>query len=223
MLRTTAYAVLAEGTVTEKTYGSTTPDGAPEVVAVTFSESTEYQPSSFEGPPARVRHFEIVKVAYVDRVLATFTRCERIMSDVWEDVRYVTVYTDAGDFVDVAVGYKGSFEVDAPAALVAKWEESKKLAAEWAKVRAKVAAEREAVARAKREAATPYRGKTVKVVRGRKVPRGFVGEVIWYGEGKKYGYYGSAPLRVGVKDATGTVHWTDAKNVEVIGTTTKAA
>lgn len=59
------------------------------------------------------------------------------------------------------------------------------------------------------EEATPRRGKRVRVVRGRKVPVGTEGEVIWYGD-KGWG------LRVGVRDDAGTVHWVDAKYVEVL-------
>jgi hypothetical protein len=80
---------------------------------------------------------------------------------------------------------------------------------------AKLAAARRA-AEAERLARTPAKGKTLRVVKGRNVPRGTVGICIWYGEGRKYGYYGATPMRVGLKDAAGTVHWTDAGNVEVV-------
>lgn len=52
------------------------------------------------------------------------------------------------------------------------------------------------------------RGDTVTIAKGRKAPIGTVGEVIWKGESN----YGT---RVGVKDATGTVHWTASSNVVV--------
>ena len=55
------------------------------------------------------------------------------------------------------------------------------------------------------------KGVTVRVVRGKKVPIGTTGVVIWFGEGK----YGP---RVGIKPAAGgEAVWTDAKNVEVAG------
>ena len=81
------------------------------------------------------------------------------------------------------------------------------------------------------EAATPRKGRVVKVVRGRKVPKGTVGTVIWYGAGKDFGpkprYRGgwttTPPMRVGVKDASGTVHWTAASNVEVVESADKEA
>lgn len=59
------------------------------------------------------------------------------------------------------------------------------------------------------EAARPERGKTLKVVRGRKVPQGTVGACIWVGEGR----WGK---RVGIKDESGAVHWTAITNVEVV-------
>lgn len=52
------------------------------------------------------------------------------------------------------------------------------------------------------------KGQTVKVVKGRKVPVGTIGDVFWVGEGK-YGW------RVGFEDHEGTTHWTDVSNVEV--------
>lgn len=80
------------------------------------------------------------------------------------------------------------------------------------------------IAAAKVEAATPTKGKAVKVVKGRKVAKGTTGTVVWYGEGRYFGarprfrngWNVAGPLRVGLKDAEGTVHWTDASNVEVI-------
>lgn len=79
---------------------------------------------------------------------------------------------------------------------------------------------RETAARAAataREAATPRVGKTVRVVAGRKVPRGTVGTVVWYGT-SKFGYSRTPTYRVGLKDSTGTVHYTDANNVAVVET-----
>lgn len=61
----------------------------------------------------------------------------------------------------------------------------------------------------KKEAATPRAGKHVRVVKGRKVPRGTEGRVFWFGF--KWGHE-----RVGFKDAAGETFWTAATNVEVI-------
>jgi hypothetical protein len=55
----------------------------------------------------------------------------------------------------------------------------------------------------------PRKGRQLRVVKGRKVPVGTEGVCIWIGEGG----YGS---RVGIKDATGVVHWTAASNTVAI-------
>lgn len=62
-----------------------------------------------------------------------------------------------------------------------------------------------------REALDPcYRGKTVQVVRGRKVPQGTVGTVFWIGP-NKFGH----GTRLGIKVGEDTV-WMDAANCEGI-------
>lgn len=53
------------------------------------------------------------------------------------------------------------------------------------------------------------KGMSVEVYKGRKVPVGTSGSVIWAG----FGTYG---FRVGIKDDTGTVHWTAGSNVRVL-------
>lgn len=70
------------------------------------------------------------------------------------------------------------------------------------------AAERQA-ADVAREAATPRQGKLLQVVKGRKVPKGTMGECIWTGLGQ----WGA---RVGLRDAAGNVHWTATTNVIVV-------
>ena len=53
------------------------------------------------------------------------------------------------------------------------------------------------------------KGKSVVVVKGRKVPHGVRGVVFWEGESN----YGP---RIGIKDAAGEAHWIAASNVEVV-------
>jgi hypothetical protein len=55
-------------------------------------------------------------------------------------------------------------------------------------------------------------GKTVKVVKGRKVPVGTVGRVFWMGEDQ----YREGQMRVGIATADGSKHYTAATNVEVL-------
>ena len=76
----------------------------------------------------------------------------------------------------------------------------------------------------KRQAQNPaVFGKTVRVVKGRKVPVGTVGEVFWVGEQRQYGYryyrspFAGTPMRVGIRTADGTRHFLAADNVEVVG------
>lgn len=73
-------------------------------------------------------------------------------------------------------------------------------------------------AKAKQEAATPTVGKTVKVVKGRKVPIGTEAIVRFYGPGKAYSYWESQhpTMRVGIQTAAGTMYYTAATNVQVI-------
>ena len=62
--------------------------------------------------------------------------------------------------------------------------------------------------------------KRVKVVKGRKVPKGTVGEVFWLGSychspyGDPWGIY--TTYRCGIRDDEGNVYWTSVDNVEVI-------
>jgi hypothetical protein len=79
-------------------------------------------------------------------------------------------------------------------------------------------AEAACTARAAAEAATPCKGKTLRVVSGRKLPVGTVGECIWYGAGKSYSpsRWAPVPMRVGIRTQDGAVLWTAAGNVVVV-------
>lgn len=74
----------------------------------------------------------------------------------------------------------------------------------------------EAISRKLSRLQNAQKGDVVTVVKGRKVAHGTTGTVIWVGAGIRRGYYGPAPVRFGIKDAEGTVHWTSAANVEVV-------
>jgi hypothetical protein len=62
----------------------------------------------------------------------------------------------------------------------------------------------------------PRKGQTTKVVRGRKVPVGTEGKLIWVGQ-TKFG------KRVGFKDASETVYWTAWGNIEFTDPVDEAA
>ena len=66
-----------------------------------------------------------------------------------------------------------------------------------------------------------YYHKTVRVVKGRKVPHGTTGECFWMANydnskyGDPWGIYSTT--RIGIKDADGNVFWTALDNVELVG------
>lgn len=111
--------------------------------------------------------------------------------------------------VEHGPGYMDScpLVVDGPAWVVALYTIAK--AEEVRIARERRMAEAEARA-AEEEARVPRRGRTVRVVRGRKIPKGTVAEVFWFGE-TRYGW------RVGL-EVDGERVFTDARNVEVVGT-----
>lgn len=151
-------------------------------------------------------------VLYAGKVLKTGSREVRVMSDVWSDEVYATVWTGTGT-LDVPYGIyefgiNGVATVDATPEVVAAANDWR-LATEVAKLRASALSRAaKTLADVEEAAATVRKGREVTVVKGRKVPKGTTGEVIWIGAG----HYGS---RVGVKDAAGTVHWTATSNVKV--------
>lgn len=65
-----------------------------------------------------------------------------------------------------------------------------------------------------------YYHKQVKVVKGRKVPKGTTGECFWMGS-NDYSKYGDpwgiyTTVRIGIRDDEGKVWWTSLDNVELI-------
>jgi hypothetical protein len=155
----------------------------------------------------------VVKSEFVGCVVATFTREERVMSDVYADVLHATVYNVEKDaFEDMYVrayfeldNGERSATVDATPEVVALYEAHKAVQEAEAKLNeAKRYRTRELEA-----LKAPAPGRTVKVVKGRKVPIGTVGKCFYLRDGE----WGP---RVGIKDADGQVHWTSAKNVEAV-------
>ena len=60
---------------------------------------------------------------------------------------------------------------------------------------------------------SPQKGDRVRIVAGKKCPIGTEGELFWMREKE---YNGKRVIRIGVKDDTGTPHWTDLRNVEKV-------
>ena len=150
-------------------------------------------------------------------VSGPYTRCVRVMSDIYSDECYAQVWDATGQRIEeVHIG--GAFElntkwatvvVDAPANVVtvisARQVEAERKAAEARKEEERKAAE----AAAKREVLAPRKDRTVQVVGGRKVPKGTKGTVFWTD-------HPLTPARLGLKDANGTTHWIDARWCEVV-------
>lgn len=62
------------------------------------------------------------------------------------------------------------------------------------------------------------KGKTVKVIKGRKVPLGIIGEVFWEQQVNYSPYKRGCDdvIKIGIKDAAGNVYWTYSHNCEVV-------
>jgi hypothetical protein len=164
-----------------------------------------------------------VETSFTGCVVRIDTESVQVMSDIWEMHTSALVFNnDKGEFEQhflysdygpASDGEKRSATVDATDEIKALYE-SDLIVAKAKKALESAASAREAALRVVR---TPSRGKMVKVVKGRKIPKDYVGECTWYGQATKvYGYGPRTPsMRVGMK-VHGDVVYTDAKNVEVV-------
>jgi hypothetical protein len=178
-------------------------------------------------PPGYI--LEKDETTYEGRVVSVFTREERVMSDVWEYVTKAIVYSpetlgqkmyngqiQSSSFLEVVVHSTGHYlsygeaEVDASSHIIAQWEQ------ECEQQRKREEAERlEREAQARRSEVTV--GKIVKVMKGRKVPKGTFGKVFWVGNN---GYGTSVGIATTNKKEKGRyldVVFTSIHNVQVVG------
>ncbi len=165
---------------------------------------------------------EVVKSEYGDRKYVTFGAGLVVgYGDTYlgdgDSVWYVRIWNPVTKKEDhIGMGYVNAWpgnhenvEYDATPEVKAEWEAYK---AEQEKIRQQKEreyAEADRKYRAEQEAKTPTRGKTVKVVKGRKVAKGLEGRVFWYGQ-TQFGY------RVGIELADGKKVFTATSNVEVV-------
>jgi hypothetical protein len=149
----------------------------------------------------------VLRTTHKGHVLSTYERNGYDDSDfvavVWDEVegrtRHIEYATTRG------WSYPNSASADATPEVVAAYEAWRD------KQAAQERARKEALA-----AATPTKGKAVRVKRSSKnVKKGAEGQVFWFGRGRKFGY-GEPPFRVGIKFADGSKAFTTASNVEVI-------
>ncbi len=163
------------------------------------------------------------KITHVGCVIGKpFTRTDRVMSDIYADTNHIWVFNPSDKSVS-SVKVSSSFELDKK---FGSWD-ADVMAGEFAQEYQDYLAEEEVKAaerekareieeakqreeRAKSAILDPAKGLKCKVVKGRKVPKGTIGEIFWVGD-KGYG------LTVGLKDSQGTAHFTAASNVITTG------
>jgi len=158
-----------------------------------------------------------VTESFVGCVVRVYSESVQVMSDIFEMHTYAVCYdADAREFKTVFVssdypgGEKKSAEVDATESVKECYEAHLAVkAAEKALAKAKAVFED-----ATRYAARLGAGKTVKVVRGRKVKVGTVAKVKWAGECRAYA--GGTETRALLVLPSGEEVWTAGRNVEVV-------
>ncbi len=148
------------------------------------------------------------KVGHTGKVVETHDRYE---GD--NESSYWATVSEGGAFKSICIGSdrtSGYAEIDAPQVLMARWVKheaarKEKLRVEAAKEAARREAERQAFVMTQ-----PHRDTIVEVVKGRLVPKGFVGRVTWLGDST----FGPR-LRI-VDEASGTAYFIAAANVKVL-------
>ena len=146
----------------------------------------------------------------------SFKTEERVMSDIYADVSHCWVWNPEKKHREqVTLGYHfelghrfGFPVVDIDPEILRAWQEEQAEAALRQREANEAHREAELEAEAERELKEPKKGDRAVVVKGRKVPKGTVGVIIWEGSNQ----YGP---RIGLKDDDGKVHWTATSNVEV--------
>lgn len=169
----------------------------------------------------------------VGRVVKTYSRVERIMSDVWDDVYYAVTLEDDGSYKTTAL-WEESAHVDASPAMIAAYEaemaaeavlrqaksKSLRLAREATEARiaaekaAKLAATKAKNLEAEKKVGDVAKGDTVTVKSGK--AKGQSGKVMWVGNTER-----GTKLGVALSDERDSrgyylnVAWVLKKNVEV--------
>lgn len=148
----------------------------------------------------------------------------QVMSDVWDNIPYVIVletdgpqagtyqkirrYSGPGVSVDCHLCPYFRDEVDASPEILQEFKDNQEADRKEREEARKAKEIADRAAKEEKERKTPRKGRTVKVVRGRKVPIGTVGECFWVGEST----WGK---RIGMK-VNGATVWVDYKNVEAV-------
>lgn len=147
-------------------------------------------------------------VKYDGAVLRVETTCERVMSDVWEDLTYAIVW-DAAAGCTARMFMRGGYSeseseavVDATPEVIAAYDAYMVEKARQASIIRTAILEDEAEARVREV----RRGCRAVVAKGRKVAKGTEGRVFWLGE-SAYGW------RAGLETDSGETVWTALSNL----------
>lgn len=181
----TRYTVTDSRTLLTPWFGGTAEnhwtDGRPATYDAPFVETTLVVYAFKAGQPLPAGYSVDVTVFGVGTTVERFERDERVMSDVWEYIPYVTYRDEAGKWVTTQVLASDVVTIDATGEVLEAREAYLAAQAEEKRI-AEAARYAEESARRQREArATPQRDKFVVVSRGRNVPVGTVGKVFWTG------------------------------------------
>jgi hypothetical protein len=121
--------------------------------------------------------------AFEGQVIGKFTRCERVMSDVWDDITYAIVWdfekAETRHFALSSSEYGCQALVDATDDVYELYEAYKTLVAAQAALDRLNRDSRDSRDRAEKAWHAVEKDKVMVVVRGRKVPKGTVGRVFW--------------------------------------------
>ena len=184
-----------------------------EIIAVGFTEYSEYLGHNVEGPCRIMRNYYNVVRFAVGSTCALVTKSERYFDD-YDNVRYAVILNEDGSYEEVRTareyqyGMPADF-VDAPQVIIDCYNQIQANEAAFKKKERDARYEVYRAEQAEKAAKTPAKGKKVKVVRGRKVPIGTVGQCFWVGQST----YGE---RLGLKTDSGDTVWVALSNCEAI-------
>lgn len=132
------------------------------------------------------------KTTHEGLVMGTFTRCDRVMSDIYSDECYAQVWNPETNRVE-SIHIGGAFELNTRSGHAVVDIRPEYLEIHLGQVEADNKAREEATIKARAERLRkqaldahnrPEKGKTMRVIRGRKVPQGTTGKVFWMREGR---------------------------------------
>lgn len=163
---------------------------------------------------------ENIEILYENCVIESFTKNSRIMSDVYADCYYVKIWNQEKQCVeDISIGNSEFYDKKTEYFTVPDLsEENNKQYQQFLKDREqeqKDLEEKRQKEAAERIRLTPTKGKTIRVIKGRKIPLNTEGIVFWRGTDK----YGN--INCGILDNTGNKFYTNEKNIKVIDASIK--